>query len=325
MSLLTFAMDGSQALVHVNDVPKGLKCGCLCPHCGAKLYAKNAGTIREHHFAHAHGSECEGAYESSMHHLAKEILMEAGYIMLPESEDGSRPSGLVKIHDIEVEKWDDQYGIRPDAEGILENGKRLLIEFYFSHKVDGRKREIIVSNNLDCIEIDINYQELDRAEIKHFLTESTDDREWVKEKLPALQHGDSSGYGRNPLYDKARDRLKEIFDDGTFNIGGCSELGYQTFDIKKYGYDTCEVNAKYRGFKCDLLLFRSQKKEKEYMAVCVRGRRRSDSFKKPSGLRVLDIILSSRFSEKDMELYVSEGEYRGYETGMECWDFKYKH
>ena len=37
MSLLTYALDESQALVHVDDVPKGLKCGCSCPHCGAKL------------------------------------------------------------------------------------------------------------------------------------------------------------------------------------------------------------------------------------------------------------------------------------------------
>lgn len=34
----------------------------------------------------------------------------------------------------------------------------------------------------------------------------------------------------------ARDRLKDIFDNGPFYIGGCSELGYKTFDIKQYGY-----------------------------------------------------------------------------------------
>lgn len=40
---------------------QGLKCSCFCPHCGAKLYAKNGDTIREHHFAHEHGAECAGA------------------------------------------------------------------------------------------------------------------------------------------------------------------------------------------------------------------------------------------------------------------------
>lgn len=231
MPLLTYAMDESQALVHVDQVQKGLKCGCFCPHCGAKLYAKNGGTIREHHFAHEHGAECEGAYESSMHLLAKEILQGAGCIMLPESWDVSKPSGLVKIHNVEIEKWDNQYSIRPDAECIMDNGQRLLIEFFFSHKVDGKKRGIIIDNNLLCIEIDINYQELDRNEMKRFLTESTEDREWVKPKASPVHHEESVGNGRNPLYDKARDRLKEIFDEGTFNIGGCYELGYKIFDI----------------------------------------------------------------------------------------------
>lgn len=189
MSLLTYAMDRSQTLVHVDDVPKGLKCSCFCPHCGAKLYAKNGG----HHFAHEHGAECEGAYESLMHRLAKEILQSTGCIRLPESEDNSKPSGLVKIHNIEIEEWDDQYGIRPDAEGILDNGQRLMIEFFFSHKVDGKKRGIILDNNLLCIEIDINYQELDREELKRFLTGSTEDREWVKPKAAPVNPGGSGG------------------------------------------------------------------------------------------------------------------------------------
>ena len=52
-AFLTFALDEGGSLVHVDDVSKGMKCGCHCPHCDAPLYAKNAGQIREHHFAHA--------------------------------------------------------------------------------------------------------------------------------------------------------------------------------------------------------------------------------------------------------------------------------
>lgn len=73
-AFLTYALDEGGALVHVDGVAKGAKCACHCPHCDAPLYAKNAGTQREHHFAHAHRHECEGAYESSLHILAKEIL-----------------------------------------------------------------------------------------------------------------------------------------------------------------------------------------------------------------------------------------------------------
>lgn len=124
------------------------------------------------------------------------------------------------------------------------------------------------------------------------------------------------------MYDKARDRLKDIFDKGPFYIGGCSELGYRTFDIKQYGYDTCEVNTKFRGFKSDLLIYRACKDAKEHIAICVRGRQRFEPFKKPKGLRIIDIVLNSTFCEKDMEDFVSKGTSRGYQTGMIYWNFK---
>ena len=108
----------------------------------------------------------------------------------------------------------------------------------------------------------LNVQELDREELKRFLTDSTEDREWVKPKAAPVNPKGDGGYVRNALYDKARDRLKDIFDNGPFYIGGCSELGYKTFDIKQYGYDTCEVNTKFRGFKSDLLIYRACKDPK---------------------------------------------------------------
>ena len=63
-------------------------------------------------------------------------------------------------------------------EGILDNGKRLLIELYVSHKVDSKKRQIIVDNNLKCVEIDVKYKALNKAELKKFLTNSDKGRKW---------------------------------------------------------------------------------------------------------------------------------------------------
>ena len=97
---LTYVPNESGALVHVDDVANGAKCECHCPYCNAPLYAKNGGHQREHHFAHAHGKECEGAYESVLHILAKEILQETGRIMLPKSDDSHFPSGSARIEEI---------------------------------------------------------------------------------------------------------------------------------------------------------------------------------------------------------------------------------
>lgn len=85
-ALLTYAHDKNKNLVYIEDAGYGSKCECFCPHCGAPLDAKNGGSIREHHFAHSHGHECKGAYETMLHLLAKEIILESGTIMLPDSD-----------------------------------------------------------------------------------------------------------------------------------------------------------------------------------------------------------------------------------------------
>ncbi len=319
-AFLTFALDEGGALVHVDDVAKGMKCGCHCPHCNAPLCAKNAGQIREHHFAHAHGLECEGAYESSLHLLAKEVLQETGRIMLPQSNSGAFPSGLVRIHNVEVEKWNERYGFRPDVEGVMNNGERLLIEFLVSHKVDGKKRQIIVDNNLKCIEIDINYQALDRAKLKEFLTDTADDRKWIVSMPPPQKPtGASFSYGRNPMYGKARDILKEIFDEETITIHPYFKL----FDLRQYGYDVCEVNTKYHGFKSDLLLFRSQEEDKGYISINIRGRRRNEGFRYPKGLRIIDIIFRAISSEENTKQRLKKGDLIS-DMGMDIVYFGFK-
>ena len=323
-AFLTYALDEGGALVHVDHVAKGAKCACHCPHCKAPLYAKNAGTQREHHFAHAQGHECEGAYESSLHILAKEILQETGKIMLPKSNGSHFPTGSVRIRNVEIEKWDDRYGIRPDAEGIMDNGERLLIEFYVSHKVDEKKRQIIVDNHLKCIEININYQALDKAELKEFLTGTDEDRKWIVSMPPPPKSKEESfSYGRNRMYEKARDILKEIFDEGTITIHPHYYHPDKSFNLRQFGYDVCEVNTKYRGFKSDLLLFRSKKENKEHISINIRGRRRSEGFRYPQGLRIIDIIFKAIDTEDSTRQRLEDGDLVG-DLGMTVEYFGFK-
>lgn len=75
--LLTYAFNSNGNFVHIDDVPKGLACDCYCPSCKEKLVAKNGGVKRIHHFAHASGMDCEAAYETMLHKLAKLRVQEA--------------------------------------------------------------------------------------------------------------------------------------------------------------------------------------------------------------------------------------------------------
>lgn len=324
-ALLTMAIGKDGSLVHVDSVEKGLRCGCFCPHCKAPLYAKNGGAKREHHFAHAKGKECENAYETALHMLAKEVIRETGVLTLPKYYAEGYPTGLVWLKDIQVEKKDETWGFVPDAEGLMENGERLLIEFFVSHKVDQKKRQIILENGLKCVQLDINSVELDRIKMKYFLFDTTDNREWITPAVKVGHKEDASlSYGRNPAYFELRDHLKQRFEDGQLFIQPDSPrypqvwLSYgfnhdvfqrNIYNLKKMGYDSCLVGRKYRGLNTDLLLFRSNKEGDAmgHIAICIRGRRRNFEFKYPSGLRVIDIILRNGCDLSDISKVFPDG------------------
>lgn len=143
---------------------------------------------------------------------------------------------------------------------------------------------------------------------------------------PKKPSGESLSYGRNSMYEKTRDILKEIFDEGTIIIhpySGSFNHPDKPFDLRHYGYDVCEFNTKYRGFKSDLLLFRSKKEDKGYISINVRGRRRSKDFRYPKGLRIIDIILSSVGSEENIKQGLKEGNLIG-DMGMTIEYFGFK-
>ncbi len=76
---LTYALNHEGALVHIDSVPNGNNCGCFCPACKKPLQARNAGQIREHHFAHQPGVDCPTAFETALHLLAKQLIQKAFY------------------------------------------------------------------------------------------------------------------------------------------------------------------------------------------------------------------------------------------------------
>ena len=298
-ALLTYALNAENQLVQVDDVPNGNACNCICPHCKKPLMAKNGGEIREHHFSHQNNQECAGAYESALHLLAKEIIEKEGGIMLPDDTDTSLPSGFVKLRNIEIEKWDENLKIIPDAQGILPDGRKLYIEFLVSHKVLGKKYETITSNNLLCIEIDIKYEKLEWEALCSYLTKDKDGRKWIK-KIEAKKPKDdiSISHTRDSRYDKLAHFLKETFETNTLTIK--FPIYLESYDLKKYGYDRCMLNEKYRNFKCDLLLYNSSKPGENFIAINIRGRHRNLGSRLPKDLRIIDIIVKKNETETDL-------------------------
>src|SRR5690606_1413849 len=116
---------------------------------------------RAAHFYHLTTSNCSG--ETLIHILAKEVFQESKKLLfqierrnhLDEFLDYEEK--MVEFDSVRIEKQIQLEGhpVRPDAMAMV-NGKKVLVEFAFTHGVGYEKEELIRNAKLDCIEIDLN-------------------------------------------------------------------------------------------------------------------------------------------------------------------------
>lgn len=169
-------------LLHIDRVPNGSKCGCVCPHCGEDLEACQ-GEIRQHFFRHASGTECKGARMTVLHMLAQNILKREKQVMLPEYRGNyyQEAARLVEFDDVELEQVckDERIRRRPDCIGYKGNKKgNIWIEIYCTHPIDEKKKADIIERKQACIEIDFSE-----------LLNTTYTEEIVKERLLDAAYG----------------------------------------------------------------------------------------------------------------------------------------
>lgn len=174
---LTYALNKEGILVHVDSVPNGNGCGCICPCCKNELCAKNEGEERIHHFAHLGGADCSGGIESALHLMAKNILQEVKSVRLPAIENICE-SELLHFDEVDVEVYDEGTSLRPDCIGRYGD-KIIWIEFKRTHAVDKKKKGKIISKRIDCIEIDLNGCDLTPEKVKNLLLNQKEKRIWI--------------------------------------------------------------------------------------------------------------------------------------------------
>jgi len=204
-------------IVSINDVNSGKTCGCVCPSCGEQLIAKK-GEIMIHHFAHASTKDCEYGYETSLHLLAKDIIMNSNHFVLPKeklnliyynvnnNEIKNYPSLTdaldIKIDNVEIELSFDN--MKPDIV-IYSGEKKYFIEIFVTHKIDDAKREKIKNKLVDTIEIDLSNidKQTEYEALEEILLNDNERKYWIynnkietiieklqsKCKIPTTMHG----------------------------------------------------------------------------------------------------------------------------------------
>ena len=179
-------------LYRPEETDRGLACSCICPGCGSVLIS-NQGKFRQEYFSHYQSSECAGGYESAIHLMAKQIIDDHKWFVIPEysktlsrrmptdrvlKEHVRAQSKRLDFQVVQVEKTVD--GLRPDVIGVTQDGIELFIEVYVTHAVSDDKRERYKNKNL--IELDLSALSRGIISDEKLFTEavlSGADRHWI--------------------------------------------------------------------------------------------------------------------------------------------------
>ncbi len=181
-------------MVDVFEVDKGLACGCVCPSCFSPLQA-NRGAKRQY-FSHdpkQRSADCATALETSIHKMAKQILIECGHIKTPEliiSESRVIDFNVFEEEEVIERETSTKFDslaeevslgdIRPDVLAYID-GKPFIVEIAVAHFVEDKKKKIIRKLGIPAIEIDLSsFDRLpSKAELYKKVVEGTKDKRWL--------------------------------------------------------------------------------------------------------------------------------------------------
>lgn len=174
--VFSWAEDANGRMVHVDSVPNGLQCKCVCPYCREQLLARH-GEINEHGFAHhsdKRGANLKICYMVILYKLAEHILLTKKRIHAP-SYYGIYKETDIEFVDVKIDGRYEREDKQPDVIATTKDNQQYLIEFSFQYKVQHKKD--IDYHNLTCLEIDLSGQTLESLE--EFLMTSNEDRRWI--------------------------------------------------------------------------------------------------------------------------------------------------
>jgi Competence protein CoiA-like family len=178
--LLLWGKDAAaDKLVSIQEAENGIACKLRCPACSEPLVAKQGQQI-QWHFAHASGLNCEGAIETALHRLAKEIIANASRIRLSDNE-------YFAFSTANIEAPIDNYRVDVLLTNTLTS-QQLIVEIFVTHLATASK--INQLNHLDytVLEVDLSAEDpnIEVSKLTDLVLECPSNRELHKPRAPIV-------------------------------------------------------------------------------------------------------------------------------------------
>ena len=187
---MSVALDETNHLISISQAERGLACNCFCFACGEPVLAKK-GEKNEHHFAHISNKEsCYINPESILHKFAKQVIIEAGGLILPP---------VPTSEELDAKLWQFSQitpelrlgNIQPDLTAFLGN-ETYFIEIAVTSFVDDVKLDKIKMFGNPTVELDLRELlksdiEIPSDEAKDFILNQLDHKRWLYPVIESAQ------------------------------------------------------------------------------------------------------------------------------------------
>ncbi|QSX28809.1 hypothetical protein JYB88_11060 [Shewanella cyperi] len=158
--MLEYAVERvSGKFVHVDAVPNGKNCGCVCPECKDYLTAKNNCKDKSNHFAHQNLIEGRACLMTQLHLAAQHYFLNITHFLLPEVSipyDGkvlTAPSKNVQVYKATLEAKIDKFS----ADILLHTDiGEVFIEIQVTHESEDNKINFYKDNEITSLELDFS-------------------------------------------------------------------------------------------------------------------------------------------------------------------------
>lgn len=142
-------------IVHVDSVPNGKRCECICKNCGDALVAKNNGRVVRHHFSHTTKEESRDCQMTQLHIGMQQHFLSISKFTFPQNSLSLDDTDIfVPEFSTDISKSTLEYKIgKYWADVYLETGVGdVAIEVWVTHECEEEKRQYYIDHQIDSIE-----------------------------------------------------------------------------------------------------------------------------------------------------------------------------
>lgn len=158
--MLEYAIEkDAEKFVHVDSVPNGKNCGCICPECKDILTAKNNCKDKRNHFAHQNLVEGRACLMTQLHLAAQHYFLGLNKFTLPKVSilfEGHHLTSPQKNINITGSRLEAKFG-KYYADVLLETDiGQIVIEISVTHDSEEDKVRFYQNNSIPSLEYDLS-------------------------------------------------------------------------------------------------------------------------------------------------------------------------